>query len=472
LNLIAAARLEAGQSPSGSGVPATRRPNVLFVFSDMQRAYSMGCYGDANARTPHLDKFSSQGVRFDAAISNTPVCCPYRACLMSGQYAHHHGVVSNSVEFQPTVKCIAETFREAGYQTGYSGKWHIIEPRGARKEQSYGFPAAGTEFGFYRTDRHSANVTDVALRFIAEKSKEKAPWMLFVSWILPHAPYQAPAGYREHFIRITIPPNVSPGLAVEYAQKNLPDYYGMIESLDDEFARILDALEKAGVADDTIVVYSSDHGDMIGSQGLTAKRWPQEESARVPLLIRYPRSIKPGTVITDPIGSPDIYPTLAGLAGIKVPNGLDGADFSPLLRGETAKPPRDYVYLEMPYAYVPWPGWRAVRTRQYMYARTKDKPWLLFDLAHDPWEQKNLVDDPASQPLLQEMDSRLTAIMRQTGDSWDIKASKGDLENWLPGGSKQRGQAALGADWPGKSVDSSKTAKPKGKKKQARASDQ
>lgn len=305
---------------------APRRPNVLFVFSDMQRAYSMGCYGDTNARTPHLDAFARAGARFDAAISNTPVCCPYRACLMSGQYAHHNGVMSNGVWFRPGAKCVAETFRDAGYETGYSGKWH-----------------------------------------------------------------------------------------------------------------------------------------MIGCQGLKAKRWPHEESARIPLLIRYPRCIKPGTVIADPIGSPDMYPTLAGLAGVETPEGLDGADFAPLIRGEASKPPRDFVYLEMQYAYVPWPGWRALRTRDMMFARTADKPWLLFDLAKDPWQMKNLVDDPASQAVVKQMDARLTKIMRETGDSWDIQADSGDLEKWRPGAAKQRGQASLGADWPGKAIDTKTPATPAGK---------
>jgi arylsulfatase A-like enzyme len=425
-------------------------PNVLFVFSDMQRAYSMGCYGDANARTPVLDAFARQGARLDAAMSNTPVCCPYRACLMSGQYAHRHGVMSNGVTFRPTVKCIAETFRDAGYETGYSGKWHISPPKDA-VDPTYGFPARGTEFGFYRTDRQSANVTDVALKFIAEKSKGPKPWMLFVSWILPHAPYKAPEGYVEHFSRIAIPPNVPDGLAAETAKQCLPDYYGMIESLDDEFKRILEALDQAGVADDTIVVYSSDHGDMIGCQGLKAKRWPYEESARIPFLIRYPRAIKPGTIIVDPFGSPDVYPTLAGLAGLKAPAGVDGADFSPLLRGETVKPPRDYVYLAMPYAYVPWPGWRALRTRQYMYARIKDKPWFLFDLKNDPWEKNNLVDDPSRKVLVREFDDRLVSIMRQTGDSWVITATTGDLQSWVPGGPKQQSQN-LGVEFPGKAI--------------------
>jgi arylsulfatase A-like enzyme len=439
---------------AATGGPNARRPNVLFVFSDMQRALSMGCYGDANARTPVLDAFAKQGARLDAAMSNTPVCCPYRACLMSGQYAHRHGVMSNGVTFRPTVKCVAETFRDAGYETGYSGKWHIIHATDA-KDPTYGFPPAGTKFGFYKVDRHSANVTDVALKFIAEKSKAPKPWMLFVSWILPHSPYKAPPGYAEHFSKIAIPPNVPEGLPVDNAKRCLPDYYGMIESLDDEFKRILLALDQAGVSEDTIVVYSSDHGDMIGCQGLTAKRWPYEESARIPFLIRYPRAIKAGTVIADPFGSPDVYPTLAGLVGLKAPDGVDGADFSPLFRGETATPPRDYVYLEMQYAYVPWPGWRALRTRQYMYARTKDKPWFLYDLKNDPWEIKNLVDDPSSKALVKEFDDRLTAIMSQTGDSWDVKATTGDLGLWNPGGSKQQSQN-LGVDFPGKATRGAK----------------
>jgi arylsulfatase A-like enzyme len=438
----------AGAAPGSRD--SARRPNVLFVFSDMQRAYSMGCYGDANARTPVLDAFAKQGARLDAAMSNTPVCCPYRACLMSGQYVHRHGVMSNGVTFRPTVKCVAETFRDAGYETGYSGKWHISPPKDAQ-DPTYGFPSPKSEFGFYRTDRQSANVTDVALRFIAEKSKGPKPWMLFVSWILPHSPYKAPKGYVEHFSSITIPPNVPEGLPTENAKQCLPDYYGMIESLDDEFKRILQALDQAGVADDTIVVYSSDHGDMIGCQGLKAKRWPYEESARIPFLVRYPRAIKPGTVIADPFGSPDVYPTLAGLAGLKAPAGVDGADFSALLRGETTKPPRDYVYLEMPYAYVPWPGWRALRTRQHMYARTKDRPWFLFDLKNDPWEKRNLVDDPSRKALVKEFDDRLASIMRETGDSWDIAATTGDLQSWTPGGPKQQSQN-LGVDFPGKAI--------------------
>jgi arylsulfatase A-like enzyme len=433
----------------------TRKPNVLYVFSDMQRASSMGCYGDTNARTPALDTFARQGIRLDAAISPTPVCCPHRANLMSGQYAHHHGMMSNGAPFKPTVKCIAESFRDSGYTTGYVGKWHL----GAARESSdptYGFPPPNTPYGVYQFARDPAPSTEIALKFIAEKSPGREPWMLFVSWIWPHSPYQAPPETLPHFSKTTLPPNVPPGAPREYAKENLPDYYGMIEALDRQFARLLQALDQAGVAEDTIVVYSSDHGDMIGSQGLKAKRWPYEESARVPFLMRYPRRLPVGRVIADPFGTPDVYPTLAGLAGVPVPRGLDGVDFSAFFTGQEAQPPRDYVYLEMHYAYVPWPGWRAIRTRDLMFARTVDQPWLLFDLTKDPWEKNNLVNDPAHQALVKRMDERLAVLMRESGDSWSLRAASGDLGNWLPGAGKQQSQN-LGVSYPGqvKSTDNS-----------------
>ncbi len=448
---------------------AARKPNVLYVLSDMQRAYSMGCYGDKNARTPQLDRFATEGLRLDGAISPTPVCCPDRACLMSGQYAHHQGMLSNGAEFKPTVKCLAETFRDAGYVTGYAGKWHLGRAR-TTQDPTYGFPAPNTQYGVYTFGREPGPTTDIALKFIAEKSKGEAPWLCFVSWIWPHSPYNAPPALREHFPHPTLPPNVPAGAARDYAAKALPDYYGMIEALDGEFGRLLQALKQAGVADDTIVVYSSDHGDMIGSQGYKAKRWPFEESARIPFLIRYPRLLSAGRVLAEPFGTPDVYPTLAGLAGISTPSGLDGADFSGFFAGKNAQPPRDYVYMEMPYAYVPWPGWRAVRTRELMYARIVDKPWLLFDVSKDPWEMHNLVQDPAQKELVNKMDARLTALMKENGDSWTVKTSSGDVSHWLPGGPKQSSQN-LGHPYPGQGKSSPMAGKKKGKKAASSAED-
>lgn len=456
-----------------------RRPNVLYVFSDMQRATSMGCYGDPNVRTPALDAFARQGARLDAAISNTPVCCPHRASLMTGLYGHHSGVVSNGVRFIRHARGIAEQFRDAGYITGYAGKWHIPPGFGSDDGMPLGFPAASV---YQPTDKGNGNhyvrvggkevyaptmLANRAIRFIEEKSRESAPWLFFLSWLPPHVPYAAPPECRAHYTgTLRLPPNVPDGPSKEFARRALPDYYGMVESLDTEFRRILDAVDRAGVARDTIVCYSSDHGDMIGSHGYRAKRWPHEESARVPFLVRYPRAIPAGRVIADPFSTVDVYPTLAALAGLKPPAGLDGADYSGVLTGRAVRPPRDYAYLEMMYAYVAWPGWRALRTREYSYARTVKGPWLLHNIARDPWQTKNLVEDPGSRALVAEMDRRLTGLMKENGDSWERRATTGDIELWTPGGPKQRSQN-LGVPFPGRQAggaDGSRRRKKGGKR--------
>ena len=430
----------------------------------------MGCYGDENARTPTLDKLASQGLRLDACISTTPVCCPYRASLMSGQLAHHNGMMSNGCQFKPTVKCLGETFREAGYQMGYVGKWHLGRAN-KNSDPTYGFPPPNTEYGIYHFVRDPAPTTDVALRFIQEKSKGKAPWMLFVSWIWPHAPYNPPPELLKDFKQVRLPPNVPAGPPRKFAEQALPGYYGMIEGVDRQCARLLHALDEAGVAEDTIVVFSSDHGDMIGYQGYKAKRWPYEESARVPFLIRYPRAIPAGRVLADPFGTPDIYPTLAGLARVKVPENLDGNDFSELFTAKTQTAPRDYVYLEMRYAYVPWPGWRAFRTRDHMYARTSERPWLLYDLRNDRWETNNLVGAKPSE--VKEYDLRLAGMMKKYGDSWSVKTDTGDVDLWLPGGPKQQTQN-LGVPYPGeqKPTAAQLGGRKKGKKRAASADDE
>jgi arylsulfatase A-like enzyme len=471
---------------------AARRPNILYVFSDMQRASSIGCYGDPNVHTPTLDLFARQGARFDAALSNTPVCCPHRASLQTGLYSHHTGVVSNDVHFTRRARGLADQFREAGYTTGYTGKWHIPRGYGSEASNPLGYPPNALEsliHGGKGVRPHCMMVkakdaggreveklayiptvlTDRTVRFIEEKSKGEAPWVFFLSWLPPHSPYVAPPEYRAHYEgKLELRPNVPAGLPTDYARRVLPDYYGMVESLDAEFKRILDTLDRAGVAGNTIVCYSSDHGDMLGCHGYEAKRWPHEESARVPFLIRYPGVIRPGQVIPNPFSTVDVYPTLAALAGLKPPSAIDGADYSSLVTGKGSNPPRDHAYLGMMYAYVPWPGWRALRTQEFSYARTVRGPWLLHNIVKDPCQMKNLVDDPSSRVLVAEMDRRMAAIMKETGDSWDYKAATGDLDAWVPGGPKQRSQS-LGVGWPGAQLDGAPSGRKGRKHKQAQA---
>ena len=193
-----------------------RRPNVLYVFSDQHRASAMGCYGDPNVRTPVFDAFAKQGAQFNAGMSSTPVCCPHRACLLTGQYSHHNGMVSNSVEWAPNQPCVADLFGAAGYRTGYIGKWHLNSPKaeGAKggyvaKERRFGFDwwrmsSAGHkyyDYNYFVDDAREPTKTDVyqptmmanqAIEFIGEKSKGEAPWLLYLSWGPPHTPYEAP----------------------------------------------------------------------------------------------------------------------------------------------------------------------------------------------------------------------------------------------------------------------------------------
>jgi len=246
---------------------------------------------------------------------------------------------------------------------------------------------------------------------------------------------------------VKLPPNVDKGIGY-IRNKFLPDYYGLIESLDIEFIRILKALKDAGVADDTIVCYSSDHGDMSGAHGLCAKRFPYRNSSHVPFLIRYPRAIKAGKVIGDPFNTPDIYPSLAGFCDVKVPAGLDGLDYSSFFTGRATKPPRDCSYLEMHYGYVTWPGWRALRTSEYLYASTKHGPWMLYDVNRDPHELNNLVESAGSKALVADMDKRLTALMKETGDSWKMSCATGDQAKWSSHKAKLADQD-LGGTWPG-----------------------
>jgi len=457
-----------------------RRPNLLFVFSDQHRATDLGCYGNGHVRTPHLDAFAAQGARAKVAVSNTPVCGPYRASLMTGMYTHRCGYPTNYLPFRPPGPCVADVFKANGYDTGYVGKWHLNFPDGDHEQNRSDDPAAGfvphnSRHGFddywaafngghqyhswtyYRDEPTPIHVNayqpetqvDQALEFIRERQAHGTPWCLFLSWGPPHTPFDPPHGYAEPYDGTPLPQNVPDGRAAEYASDALPKYYGLIQTLDEAFGRLMAELDRMGAAEDTISVYTSDHGEMLGSHGYRGnKRWPYEASLRVPLLVRYPGQIRAGSVLNRPVGTPDLYPTLVDLAGLTPPCGLDGRSAATaLLTGDESH--RDqYAYCSMPYAYVPWPGWRALRSPRHMYARTQDGPWMLYDMDRDPWETRNLVSDAASADLVAEMEAALCRCMADVGDDWGYRVDSGDWRLWQPDTSKMRAND-LGVPWPG-----------------------
>ena len=193
----------------------------------------------------------------------------------------------------------------------------------------------------------------------------------------------------------------------------------------DALGGFLDEVERLGLSSRTVVAATGDHAtrEFFQYPSTADLAWRD----RVPFLLLAPPAYLQGRTpdLDRWAGHRDIFPTLAGLAGLKAPSSLDGVDFSALLTGKSSRPPRDYVYLEMAYAYVPWPGWRAIRTRDHMYARALDKPWLLFDVTKDPWEMNNLLDDSSKLPFAKQMDDRLQTLMKACGDSWTLKATSG-----------------------------------------------
>ena len=445
------------------------KPNILYVFSDQQRASAMGCYyGDEDLRTPNFDALAQQGMRLDTAVASTPVCTPYRAILMTGLLGHHTGVTTN--------KCfpdlsghahIGKTFKDAGYRCGYVGKWHLGEVRldsgdplrlgfddewfvpvtGGHNNpnRNYAISSQETVIG-EGLDRAQAEASR-AVEFIGKQDGE-APWCLFVSWIPPHPPLVSPDVYVESYLDRDLKKHPTTSkLAdenkINKLNNNYAHYYGLTTGIDHEFGRIMQALEESGQVDNTIVIFTSDHGEMLGSQGLQAKRWPYREASQIPFIIRWPGKIDPGSSLGMPFGTLDVFPTLCGLAGLDVPEGLDGQDCSAaFVGGESIQ---DHVYLSMHHAFVPWPGWRGIRTERYNYARTEDGPWILFDVENDLFEEHNLVGENAE--LVAEMDTLLLKAMADCGDTWrGVDQKRGDWEGWL--GPKQSSQG-VGAVYPG-----------------------
>jgi arylsulfatase A-like enzyme len=434
------------------------RPNVLFVFSDQHRASALGCSsGREEVRTPSFDGY-------------TPVCCPARASLMTGKYGHHTGVVTNRVYPEPGKHhYLAEVFRAAGYACGYVGKWHLGEvatdPGDPRRLGFHDFWYGGRrnsahfmfDFAVSSADSISGDCffrptkeVDLALDFIKRRSSEQ-PWLLFLSWTAPHPPFRAPNRYLQHYERNPLPyhPHLQHDHAREAADLFLPHYYGLIEGIDAEFGRLLGELDRLGLSDNTIVVYTSDHGEMLGCHGLMGKRWPYRESTNVPFLIRWPGRVSAGTSLSMPFGTPDIMPTLLSLAGVEAPAGIEGSDFSALIQGRPGAAEQEHAYLAMHYGFVPWPGWRGVRTERYVYARLEGRPWLLFDLEDDPYEERNLVAD--GSPLVKDLDALTVELMDKLDDSWRGAPEVADWKKWLPGGPGQLQQFA-GGEYPGRQI--------------------
>lgn len=426
-----------------------KKPNLVFVFADQWRAQATGYAGNEDVHTPNLDRLTEQSINFSNAVSGCPVCCPYRASLLTGQYPLTHGVFLNDVRLDPKAVSIAKVYNQAGYDTGYIGKWHLDgDKRSAfiprERRQGFEFWKAldcthNYNNSFYYADEDvklkwegydAIAQTKEAQRYIREHAGGK-PFALFLSWGPPHAPYHtAPAKYRQMFEaeRLTLRPNVPPNL-VGKARETLAGYYAHIAALDDCIGEILGTLAELGLEDNTILIFTSDHGDMLYSHGQQKKQRPWDESILVPFLLRYPAALgREGRTIDAPINTPDIMPTLLSLSGIDAPDTVEGTDYSAVLTGvKKLKDNAALISCPSPFGqYKRENGareYRGVRTRRYTYVRALDGPWLLYDNERDPHQLNNLCNDPEHSSLQRKLEDTLSKKLRQTNDEflsgWD-----------------------------------------------------
>jgi len=427
-----------------------KRPNILFILPDQLRAQALGCMGNPDVHTPNVDRLAAEGLILPNTFANTPVCCPARANILTGTYAHRNGMVANDLRLREAETSVADILGRAGYRTGFIGKWHLdggprmpgYIPPGPRRHGFQYWAANQCSHSHFNTQyfrdtpepipihKFEAEAwTDLALDFMKDHTR---PYFLIVSMGPPHDPYKAPPEFARMYdpAKLHMRPNWRPGGP---GPKEIAQYYGNVTAVDAQVGRLV-----AAVDDNTIVLFSSDHGDMLGSQGQRLKRKPWEESIRVPGVFRGPSRIQPGSRSDAMFTHVDFAPTFLGLCGVKASARMQGADLSPLIlgrapRGSSSAAP-DSAFFQI---FGPFEGdgtkdaWRGVRTHRYMYARFESQPWLLYDLEKDPDEMHNLVDDAA---LVAEMDGRLAAWMKRTGDSWkfdwhELVEDKGRLYN-------------------------------------------
>jgi arylsulfatase A-like enzyme len=421
------------------------KPNVVCVFGDQWRQQALGCAGDPNVKTPHLDALARESIHYTHAVAGCPVCSPSRASLLTGQRPLTHGVFVNDVPLEPKGTPIGTAFANGGYDTAYIGKWHVnahgrtqyIPP-----ERRLGFDywkvlecthdynhspyyAQDSEEKRYWDGYDAVAQTADAEAYIRDHAEDDSPFFLMLSWGPPHAPYDtAPAEYQALYDPETLElrPNVPEEAAAE-TREWLAGYYAHCTALDDCMGRLLDTLDSCGIADDTLVLFLSDHGDMLGSHGRTKKQQPWDESIRIPFLLRYPNLPGWQPRETDAlINIPDVMPTLLGLCGLPIPDSVEGVDFSGHIRGGD-NPDGGGAVLTCPHPFGQWSSthhdgreYRGIRTRRYSYVRDLSGPWLLYDNEVDPFQMRNQVDNPEFASLRDELDALLQRKLDEEND--------------------------------------------------------
>lgn len=448
-----------------------QKPNILYILTDQMRSTALGCSGVENIQTPNLDRLAEEGTRFTNAVANTPSCAPSRGTILTGLHALSHGVVNNEIRVKNDGPSLAGALRDNGYKCGYIGKWHLdggsregFTPPGPRRlgfDDYWAVANCSHNYmnSFYYTENPKPKFiegyepiyqTDLAIEYIKDKANEKDPFFLMLSIGTPHDPYlEMPRELLEkyptdavHFMEtnsIYVPSEI-----MQAKKEILAGYYAHVMALDDQIARLEQTLKQQGLYENTIIVFTSDHGDMLGNHEQYYKSQPWRESIGIPLLIRWPNKIPKGRITDAPFSLIELTTSLLALTETDIPEAMQGDDLSALILGnESAALDSVFINFAVDVHCIPAPPFRGIVTRTHTYAETVEGPWLLYDDKVDPFQKNNLItwanrDEQCVFQLQQDLHKRLNAWLERLkdpfddGDSVSDKYQPGHLGGVLP----------------------------------------
>ena len=427
---------------------APRKPNFLFVYTDDQRWDAMSVVQREQGEkarfpwfeTPNMDRLAREGLRFRNAFVTLSLCAPSRAVFMTGRYNHLNGIANNQTPFPENNVTHATTIKAAGYATAYIGKWHMDGQRGKRPgfDYSASFVGQGKYFDCpIEIDGQSTPTTgwvddvttDYAIAFMKKHRDE--PFSITLGFKACHGPFDPPERAKNRFANVKARPVPNIGTRAIYrvgtGEAGVHDaksgenvnlgYFRCISAADDNLGRLLATLDELGLAEDTVVVFSSDNGYYLGEHGLGDKRSAYDESLRIPMLVRYPRLIAKGITRDEMVLNIDLAPTIVDLAGVAVPREMQGRSWQPLFTGQSANWRQSFLAEYFWEANFPTtPSLVAVRTTTAKLIKYPghDEWTELFDLAADPYETKNLVRDPSRRDLLEKMNAEFDRQAKAT----------------------------------------------------------
>ena len=476
--------LRSGESNEGESVSDNhqqrRPPNIVFIMSDDHAAHAISAYGSRVNETPQIDRIAAAGARLDNCFCANSICAPSRATILTGQHSHINGVLTLDDDIDNRRDNVAKQLQQSGYQTAILGKWHlghggIHDPSGFDRwcvlpgQGDYVDPEFHDQGELRQIEGYVTDIiTDLSLDWLRARDRDR-PFMLMLHHKAPHRPWipdqkhmamyeediplaptfdddysqraQAAANATMRIDRdlthVDLKADPPPGLAprdekVWKYQRYMQDYLRCIASVDDNVGRLLDALDEDGIADDTVVIYTSDQGFFLGDHGWYDKRFMYEESLRMPFLVCYPREIAPGTVVDAMASNVDLAQTFLDYAGLSAPTEMQGSSLRPIFNGSTPDSWQTSIYYRY-WMHLAQHGVAAhygVRTRRhkliYYYGEalnttgSVDDPrqpeWELFDLETDPMELHNVYDDPDYDDIVAALKAELARLQERVGD--------------------------------------------------------